>query len=510
MLLNTPGRRIQFTSIYDVLKMAFTGLFVFVLATIFGFASAVFPLGFLARFAVVSVVLAVLFFGWALQREGQWGALPWLRWLLLLVVALSVLWPRYLFVHKAGLPGVNPLTLLTMAALFACVFGIAYSRAFGRDLRTIFRSGGVAFSFFLLWFVWRLFASIIGEEPIYSSIEVVKEFVYIGSFVLFGLVVAVWEPGPRYIFRVLIGSGLIVSVIGVYEGFVQANPFIGFISSDGDMTAPRVLISIAAEKLRDGAFRAQSTFDHPIVFAQFVAALVPLALFVATRDSSRFWRLVAFIALPCALLAIAKSGSRSGYVSVAMAFGLVASIWWLRAIIYGRFSKAVAIVALPAMIGAAIIAWFFVSELVVGRNQHEISSTSVRLLMLRDGIAALWESPLWGFGHGLSVMKAGVTNPMGLATIDNYLLSIAVDYGYVGFSLFVLGVGFFSARALSFAVKTKGVSGEYVGACLAAVVALVVTFAGVSIYQNMTLFWLLVTVSVPVISGRDIFKGIDR
>lgn len=494
----------------DFLSRFLFCFFILLFAIVFGAVSAVFPVGFLARFAVVAVVLVVLFFGWALQREGPWGALPSLRWLLLLVVALSVLWPRYLFVHKAGLPGINPLTILTMAALFACFFGIAYSRAFGRDLRTIFTSGGVAFSFFLLWFFWRLFASMIGEEPIYSSIEVVKEFVYIGSFVFFGLVIAVWEPGPRYLFRVLIGCGLIVSVVGVYEGFVQMNPFIGFISSDGDMTAPRVLISIAAEKLRDGAFRAQSTFDHPIVFAQFVAALIPLALFVATRDSSRFWRLVAFVALPCALLAIANSGSRSGYVSVAMAFGLVASIWWLRAIIYGRFSKAVAIVALPAMIGAAIIAWFFVSEMVAGRNQHEISSTSVRLLMLRDGIAALWESPLWGFGHGLSVTKAGVTNPMGLATIDNYLLSIAVDYGYVGFSLFVLGVVFFSARALSFAVRAKGVSGEYVGACLAAVVALVVTFAGVSIYQNMTLFWLLVTVSVPVMCGRDIFKGIDR
>lgn len=494
-------------SVRDVTKIISFGFFIILASIVIGLGVALFPLGFLARFSIIAIVSAVLFFGWALQRDDQWGALPLLRWLLLLVVVLSVLWPRYLFVHKAGLPGVNPLTILTMVALFGCAFGVAYSRMFGREVLSIFQSGGAALMLFFAWFLWRVFASMLGEEPVYSSVELVKEIVYVGSFSIFGLVIAAWEPGPRYLLRVLVGCGLIVSVIGVYEGFAQKNPFIGFISMDGDVAAPRALIAIAAEKLRDGAFRAQSTFDHPIVFAQFVAALVPLALFVAMHDSSRFWRLMAFVALPCALLAIAKSGSRSGYVSVATAFALVAFLWWLRAILYGRFSKAVAIVLLPAMVGAAILAWFFLSELVVGRNQHEISSTSVRLLMLRDGIRALWESPLWGFGHGLSVVKAGVVNPMGLATIDNYLLSMAVDYGYVGLLLFLLGVGLFSARALLFSVRSKGVSGEYVGACLAAVVALVVTFAGVSIYQNMTLFWLILTSAVPVVSGRPVFRG---
>ena len=485
------------------------GLVVLVIATIAGLVTALFPLGFLTRIALLAIVLSVLFFGWALQRDTQWGALGLIRWLILLVVALSVLWPRYLFVHKAGLPGVNPFTILTMAALFACCFGIANSRMFGRDLRVAFRSGGVAFSLFVAWFIWRMFSSVVGDEPLYSSLELAKEIVYIGSFSLFGLVLAAWEPGPRYLLRVLVGCGLLVSVFGIYEAFAQKNPLVGFIGEGADMVAPRVLIGIAAEKMRDGAFRAQSTFDHPIVFAQFVAALVPLALFSLMRDPSRFWRVVAFFALPCALLAIVKSGSRSGYASVAIAFALVASIWWFRAIVHGRFSKAVAIVALPALVFGVILGWFFLSELVAGRNQHEVSSTSIRLLMLRDGIAALWESPIWGFGHGLSVVKAGVVNPMGLSTIDNYLLSIAIDYGYVGLLLFVIGVFCFSARALVFAVSNNSVSGEYVGACLAAVVALVVTFSGVSIYQNMTLFWLILTAAVPVMSGSDVFRGAD-
>jgi hypothetical protein len=474
------------------------------IAVILGVAIAALPPGILVRMVLPFVAGGIVVLAWATRSDGPWRLGNVLHWYLLLVVVLSVIWPRYLFLHAAGLPGINPLTLSTMIGLAVILIAIASSRQFAHGLMSEMRNGGVAATLVLVWLGWRFLASFLGEEPVYSVIDLVKETVYVASFLIFGYVLAGWKDGPINVARVMVICGLAVASIGVVEAFVQHNPFIGLISSMGDEQAPRALVAIAAEKVREGAYRAQSTFDHPIVFAQFVAALVPLALFMLLRDSSKFWRFIGFLTIPVALLAIVKSGSRSGYVSVATAFALVFGIWWIRALVHGKFSKIVAIVSLPALAGSLLLAWYFVAELVTGRNQVEISSSSVRMKMLKDGIGALWDSPIWGFGHGLSVSKAGVINPMGIATIDNYLLTIALDYGYVGFLLFIAGVATFSVGALLFAVRKADVNGAFVGACLASVLALVATFAGVSIYQNMTMLWLLVALCAPIIAGRNL------
>lgn len=467
-----------------------------------GAAIAVFPLGFVVRAALPLIAIGGLIFAWAYRGE-KYPALQTIAYYgLLVLIVLSILWPRYLFFQSAGLPGANPFTLATMGMLAITVGLLASSSSVSVAVSQQFKHGSWVSILAVSWMVWRLFASVLGEQPFFSVIELIKEMVYVGSFFLFGLFLASHRFGPRAVVRMFVICGLVVSVIGLYEAFAQRNPFVGFITNMADVSSPQALLAIAVEKVRAGAYRAQSTFDHPIVFAQFVAALVPLALYTGFRDRNMLMRVIGFIALPVALLAIGKSGSRSGYFSVAIAFALVASIWWLRALIHGRFSKAIAIVALPALLGGLVLGWLFLNELVAGRNQHEISSSMVRMMMLRDGVAALWDSPILGFGHGLSVAKAGVVNPAGLATIDNYLLTIAVDYGYFGLLLFLSTVVAFTWKALAFAVKENSKEASFVGACLASVLALFVTFGSLSIYQNMTMFWVMICIVFPIWAGK--------
>lgn len=464
----------------------------FLLCVVIGGLAALLPIGFYLRLSLPFIGMGVLFIAWSLRSERNAGIPGLIHAGLLTLVALSVLWPRYLFIHKGGLPGVNPFTLLTMGMLALVLVHLLAVPAYYRRVAEVFRAGGAIGVLVLAWFGWRIFSTAFGQYSLAQEFELLKEFVYIGSFFLFAAALGSHPNGPRDVVRVLVMCGLLVGGIGLVEGFVYKNPFVGLISMAGtDNDTARTLASIATDKIREGAFRAQATFDHPIVFAQFVAALVPLALYCIRNDASKFWRLLSLLAVPIALAAIAKSGSRAGVVSVAVACAAVGFVWWLRAMLYGRISKALAIIALPAFlmmlaVGAAVIA-----ELAGGRGQHEISSTNTRMLMLRVGVDALLDSPLLGFGHGMAITKAGVQGAGGIWTLDNYFLTMALDYGYVGMVLFVLALGWFCWRALMFAVRGNNKDGALAGASMASVVALMASFSTLSIYQNMTMLWLL-------------------
>jgi hypothetical protein len=475
-------------------------LLIATVAIILGIAAAVLPNGISARLFLLLFVGASLFGAWAMRAKSNsvWTALIHVS--LIAVVALSIAWPRYVYFHAAGLPSVNPLTLMTMGCLYISLICIIFSPKFSTQVIATIQSSGQLPKWIALYLSWRLLTCFLGETPVLSTIEFVKETVYVSSFILFGYVFSSLGNGGRILIRTITLCGVFVGLAGIYEAFSGHNFFTQFATAGEDGDIRGTLANIAAEKIRSGSYRAQSTFDHPIVFAQFVAALVPISLYGILRERSVFWRLVALCSLPIALLSIFKSGSRAGIVSVVVAFALIAVVMWLRALVHGRLTKVVALMSLPALMGGFTLGYFLLQELVAGRGQHETSSSGVRMLMLRNGINALADSPIFGFGQGQAISKAGVINANNLATIDNYLLSIALDSGYVGLALFLLVLAVFSYKALKVAVNDPSSDGLFVGACLASVLAIAATFAGLSIVNNMTLLWLLMTATSPYLA----------
>lgn len=478
------------------------------LAVFLGVAIAVLPAGFLIRLLVLPIGVCFLALCWVMRskRSGLPGGL--VLTLLLFAAALSVIWPRYIFFSIGG-PHVNPQTLSIFAALVVIAFWMTYSPEFsGRVFRTLF-SGGHVGLFAVLWLAWRLVAALLGEVPLLSVVELVRDTIYLSSFILIGAAIASYDHGPRLLLRVLLVSGLFVAGAGLVEAFVQNNYFVRFASGGDSQQVADALRTIALDKVRGGAYRAQAVFDHPIVFAQFVAAMIPLGIYFFVYEKGWFWRSVGFLVVPVGILAILKSGSRSGLVSLAVVFAFVGVVAWLRSYNSRGFGKAVAIAALPGVFFGLLIAYFVVQELVVGRSHVEAGSSSVRLKMLMDGVSALADSPLWGFGHGMAIYKAGViSGTTGLATIDSYLLTIALDSGYIGLFLFIMAVSAFAFKGAVAAVRLSGADGARVGLLVAAVLAIVATFAGLSIPNNLTLMWLLITASLPLVAKAE--KTVQR
>jgi hypothetical protein len=118
--------------------------------------------------------------------------------------------------------------------------------------------------------------------------------------------------------------------------------------------------------------------------------------------------------------------------------------------------------------------------------------------MVWDSVSALSESPLWGFGHGMALLKAGViSGHTGVATLDSLLLTISLDSGYVGLALFLIAIAVFTIKSSLTAVQLRSEEGARVGMLAASVLALIATFVGLSIANNMTLLWLLVAIALP-------------
>lgn len=466
-------------------------------AAALGTAIAVLPPGATVRLFAGLFAAAMLLLFWGLRAESNDARFVWHLWISALMVILSVVWPRYAFLHISGLPSINPLTIGAAAYSFIVLSAFLAAPKFSRQVGQTIVYHGILPKLIVLAFAWRLLSCVLGEVPIASIGGLLKEMIYINSFVLFGYVLASVPNGGVILFRVLIASGIFVGAAGVIEAFTQHNAFVRFatVGADGDMAG--VLAGITSEKIRAGGFRAQSTFDHPIVFAQFVAALTPIAIYGAIHEKKALWRTLSILALPLLFLAIAKSGSRSGIVSAVVGLGFFALIVWLRSMLHGRTARVVALFSLPVLLAGVGIGFLVIQELSAGRGQHEVSSSKVRLQMLTDGINALAESPIFGFGHGAAIFKAGVMNANRQATIDNYFLSLALDSGYVGLALFLALLAVFTFKAMRTAVMEPGPDGMYVAACIASVLAIAATFAGLSIINNMTLLWLLTSATAP-------------
>jgi hypothetical protein len=343
-----------------------------------------------------------------------------------------------------------------------------------------------------------------------SIFDLLRETVYLSSFLLLGAAVATYEDGARTLLRVLVLCGLAVACVGLVEAFTQRNPFARFASGGDSQEVAGALKTIMMDKLRGGAYRAQAVFDHPIVFAQFIAAMIPLGAYFVVYERGWFWRMAGLLIVPIGILAIVKSGSRAGIVSLAVAFSFVGFVVWLRAFNSRGFGKVWAIVAVPAALIGLVLTYLVVQQLLLGRSQVEANSSSVRLTMLLDGVKALADSPLVGFGQGMALYKAGViSGTTGLPTIDSYLLTIALDGGYVSLVLLIGVVSLVAWRGGIAAVQLPGAEGSLAGSLVAAVLAIFATFVGLSIASNMTLMWLLIATALPLINKAQTTKSIQ-
>ena len=141
--------------------------------------------------------------------------------------------------------------------------------------------------------------------------------------------------------------------------------------------------------------------------------------------------------------------------------------------------------------------------LIRGDTTAEQMSTNVRAEMLSNGLRALAERPLIGYGDGRSPDIAGLVGRHGVRTIDNFYLSVAVDFGVVGLAL-LFGLLLVAVATMTAAIgnATTAAGRNLQSAYVATAIAVLVGQTVITVPDNMAIFYLLLALAVTRASSN--------
>ncbi|MDT7835863.1 O-antigen ligase family protein [Aquabacterium sp. OR-4] len=415
-------------------SLSIVAAFVFV-ALLLGLMIVVFPLKFTGTFSiavlgVIGIVIALLLPD--SRSDGGRIAVT----LLVLAVATKFLWPSFSYIPVPGLPFKNPQRWVWLFCMGYLAWSLMTNATLRQRAAQRLRGHPVS-ALVLMFFGWRLVSCAGSEAPIASLFTTALEiFDYLPAY----LMAITWirdERDARTLTNAMAVVLLLVVCATLVEARMQSNPFMALLPYDP--TNSEFLNAVGVAKFRAGAYRAQATFNHALLLAQFLACMLPLAMASLARAAPPLIRLSALggaLLLPVAMWA---THTRTAVVAASLVLGLMALVLaWRQARRHdGSFQHHVIgyfglIAAAALLLMAAAVAYYWT----VGRTAQEAGSSLARLHMLELSFDAFAESPILGHGPGSGAFKAGLKSSDGTISIDSYFLTQLVESGLFGFVLF--------------------------------------------------------------------------
>lgn len=358
-------------------------------------------------------------------------------WLTVALIFFMAALPTYAEIRPGGLPNISPtrwlrlvLIGLTLILLFIKPFRMSLTDFISAETHKLWRLVAFFFAWYsfvtlFLHFSTGFFINDIRNGIVPWWLAFAFSAMYIRS-----------EDDFRRLFRALALAMFIVVSIMPIEFVLKRNVFEGFISSEGWNQVGLI------DQSRDGVYRVKSTFEHPLVCAQFLVTVgvAFLAKGLFDRVKGRlFWIFAGMISLAGVVL----TSTRSGLILAAGFAGAVVLLKFLTwtSSFRNRLSATllrVQLMWLPFIfIGVAL--WVY--ELVRGRTAEEAMSTGARISTYTRGIPAIFESPIVGYGTGEGAKIAGFKGYFGAYALDNIYLAYALDYGLIYCLLFMTILG---------------------------------------------------------------------
>lgn len=406
-----------------------------------------------------------------------------LEWALLSVVFFLPLWPVYAVIKVGALPGMNLQRALIIVLLGLWVLALIFGRKNADFLfRRIVRHW-VPVSLFAVLMFWKFLSVTRSDEPFRSAYLATYEFVV--YFLVFLAALTVWRT-PRQIRRallVLVAGSVLVSLVGVYESFVEYNIFASFVPISSEFT------QIALDPKIRGEYRVQSTFEHPLALAEYLLFIVPLAAFTAMRSRAALWRVVGALAVLLGVFVVWETGSRSP-LAIMIMLVIAYAVYKVLSVKRTPISVGLTLVFLPLVFAAIVVGFGAVSGLAGGRTAEEAGSTQVRTKQLDDGLPLVADEPLLGYGPGRSGAEIGISTPEGVFTVDNYYLTLVLESGVPALALFVLLLGFFIWKAMRLGWGRPGFLHGFAGAMSLALVGFAIFLSVLSLIQVFPLIFI--------------------
>lgn len=428
----------------------------FTVAGVFGISFIAFLVGALTgmdpglsvRFAAIMAVPMLLVLAWAAPK-GRDDPSARLNQVLFYLMLVAIFWPPYAIFSMHGLPSLDPKRLVLLFLLVFWLFKIMTSPVLSQRLRTRLRAGGLPLALFSLFLVWRLASAVSSEVPVYSFIQFGWEF--LNYYLVFFVALSCLRDTAdiRKLVILLATAAFIISLIAILERLVGHNLFAKLVPMNADFAAAQA--AALEEKLREGGIRAQATFEHPMVLAEFLVFTLPMIAFVALKANGRLLRFASLGGILLVLGGIVMSGTRSAILTGGIVMFLSMILYFFnnmqgRELSLKAFFSVLGMIALVCVLLASTSVML---QLIQGRSAAEVGSSSARLLQMQAAVPKIRAQPLLGYGVSVGNQELGYRASHGRFTVDNYYLTLTMDSGLPAGLLFALLLLVFCALGAS-------------------------------------------------------------
>lgn len=355
-------------------------------------------------------------------------------------LTVSMLWPDYLAIALPGLPWITLARLTALPLAFFYISSLSQSADYRNEIKAVLNEVPLIWKAMAIFAAMAAFSVIVSDKPVESAN---RFFVALYAWVMMFFVAShVFKRRNRatWFCYLVWFCTIVICIITFLEVRKQALPWAGHIPSFlaiQDESVQRML----APKVRGstGIFRAQSKFASPLSLAEFLVLSVPFLLHLAAYHRLLVIRIAAICTIAPVIWAILETDARLGMVGLFLAVLLFVGAWAIMRTRQRKDSLIAPIVLLGYPAGFAL---FLAASLTVQRLRNMVwgssaydDSDQARIEQMNMGLPMILQRP-WGYGIGRSGEQLGFTNSAGMITIDNYMLSIALELGIIGLLTF--------------------------------------------------------------------------
>ncbi len=401
-------------------------------------------------YIIVPFVIPIAFLGilviWSLPDQKTAPTFG-LELLLPAFMIVLVLWPDYLAISLPGLPWITLLRLTGFPMTALLLVCLSVSDRFRKEVRNSLGASkpltGFLFAFVAIQILTIPFSDhLLASAQLVFAHQVNWTCVFVISCLLFRDIRYV----ERY-FALLVGLAVALTPVMFYETFRRHTPWMSHIP--GFLKVPDGFIALVLKpniRIFVDRYRAKATFYTPLGTAEFLSLMTPLFLHFAFSNIRPVLRIGVWLTIPLLFAAVWFTDSRLGMVGLLVTLVLYGFLWSIvrwrarqrdlvaAAMVYAYPALAAAFIGLISASGKARV-------MILG-GQAQASSNEMRDSQLTLALHALSKQPV-GFGAGQSGPSLGLP-PGDFISVDNYFITIAMDYGFLGaflwYGIFVVGI----------------------------------------------------------------------
>ena len=405
------------------------------------------------------IILSLLLAIWMLPEMGRAPTRLIERLFTLYLVGLF-LWPNYFAIALPGLPWMTMSRIWGAPLVLLIIFSCSISVDFRREIAAPFRRNTLMLRA-LLGFVASQCVALFFSKHFGDSANRLVNYQIAWTGMFFAGAFVLGRPGRAAHFaRLIAGMAVIETLVAFFEwragAVLWANHVPPFVALN-DPTVQAILAGGA--RAATGVYRVQSIYTTSLNFAEFLGITTPLFLHYLLTTRHIGVRIGCAAYLPYSFFIILTTDSRIGLVGFFLSCLLYFAIWAVKRRLDAPrdLVAPLLLLAYPAaaagFVGLALF-WTRLNHMLFGGGAQAASNES-RQIQLQTGIPKVLHWPL-GYGPGMGAQTLGFAdNADGKLTIDNYWLSIALEYGLFGFGCFMILMLSGAFKAIQYGLQAR-------------------------------------------------------